>query len=97
MATTSTQPQYKQKKSPEGDFLVYVAGLGVGPSLWDYEPHVHRTLSRAMLDALKRVRSSYSHSESTYCNILFSGDKLFCTLFPNKTQLKQKLFPLLPR
>jgi hypothetical protein len=24
-----------------------VAGLGVEPSLWDYEPHVHRTLSRA--------------------------------------------------
>ena len=27
-------------------FLLYVAGLGVEPSLWDYEPHVHRTLSR---------------------------------------------------
>jgi hypothetical protein len=26
-----------------------VAGLGVEPSLRDYEPHVHRTLSRAML------------------------------------------------
>jgi len=28
-----------------------VAGLGVEPSLWDYEPHVHRTLSRASLGA----------------------------------------------
>ena len=27
-------------------FFIYVAELGVEPSLWDYEPHVHRTLSR---------------------------------------------------
>lgn len=26
--------------------LFFVAGLGVEPSLWDYEPHVHRTLTR---------------------------------------------------
>ncbi len=31
-----------------------VAGLGVEPSLRDYEPHVHRTLSRALL--LKNLR-----------------------------------------
>lgn len=27
---------------------ISVAGLGVEPSLRDYEPHVHRTLSRAI-------------------------------------------------
>lgn len=29
-----------------------VAGLGVEPSLWDYEPHVHRTLSRVLMLAI---------------------------------------------
>jgi hypothetical protein len=48
-ATTSTQPQYVgTKKSLVSDFFIpNVAGLGVEPSLRDYEPHVHRTLSRA--------------------------------------------------
>lgn len=40
-------------------FISIVAGLGVEPSLWDYEPQVHRTLSRDF---------NKTQQQGCYCN-----------------------------
>ena len=53
----------RSKKRPFKKSFFIVAGLGVEPSLRDYEPRVHRTLSRAV---------------SEYCSKVNSKDQILC-------------------
>ena len=65
-------------------FWLNVAGPGVEPGLWDYEPHVHRTLPRA-------IEYMYSLATRREYNIFLLEKKAW-----ELESLKKKLLPLLP-